>query len=57
MTKPTLGKKGLTSPESMNPSKSGTGKKNWQTPELTEVDYEKTNTGYSGGGSDLGFYS
>ena len=58
MTEPTLGKKGLTASESINPSTSGTGKKNWQSPELIEVDYEKTNATFSGGsGSDGLYYS
>jgi hypothetical protein len=58
MTAPTLGKKGITALESMNPSTSGTGKKNWQSPELTEVDYDKTNMNFSGStGFDGMYYS
>jgi hypothetical protein len=58
MTQPTLGKKGKSTHESMHSSTSDMGKKKWQSPELTEVDYDKTNFTFSGGsGSDGVYYS
>lgn len=39
-------------------SKSSPGKKNWQSPELTEVDYSQTNFNWSGfTGNDGMYYS
>ena len=38
-------------------SKSSSSKKNWQSPELTEVDYSKTNATFTGIGSDTFGYS
>jgi hypothetical protein len=58
MTRPTSGKNKKASSESMHPSTSDEVKKKWQSPELTEVDYEKTNLNFSGyKGSDGLYYS
>ena len=38
-------------------SKSLPGKKNWQSPELTEVDYSQTNSSLTGIGADAMGYS
>jgi hypothetical protein len=54
MKKPTAGKNKKTSSKSIP----DTGKKKWQSPELTEVDYDKTNGNFSGySGSDGLYYS
>ena len=37
-------------------SKLSPGKKNWQSPELTEVDYSQTNMNWSGFSGDDGMY-
>lgn len=57
MTESTLRKKEMKANGTINQSKSGIDRKTWQSPELTEVDYEKTNAGYSGSGTDFGTYS
>jgi len=38
-------------------SETTSGKKNWQSPELTEVDYSQTNATFTGIGSDTFGYS
>lgn len=42
--------------ESMELSKLSPGKKNWQSPELIEVDYSETNSSYTGIASADGLY-
>ena len=57
MSETTLKKTAMTFPETPQTAVAFTGKKNWKRPELTEVDYDKTNTGFTGSGTDLSFYS
>lgn len=52
-----LGNKETEVSEAIHPSTSGAGKKNWQAPELTEMDYDQTNAGFTGIGGDFGIYS
>lgn len=57
MSKTTLERTTISLPGTPQTAVVFTGKKNWKRPELTEVDYEKTNGGFTGYGTDGGAYS